>query len=122
MADIRPDGSIAIGTNPPTPGREASSAMETYDTNWWRDNYGELEGVQADRGYAHYEPALRYGWESAGRHRGRGFDDAERDLERDWSSRPGAPGAWADNRHAVRHAFERAMHVFEGTKDPDARR
>jgi len=125
MAEIRPDGSIAIGTNPPVPGRNASSVMETYDTNWWRDNYSELDGLQRDRGYSHYEPALRYGWESASRFRGRSFDDVETDLERDWATQGDQPqrqGAWGDYRHAVRHAFDRAMHQFEGTKDPDARR
>lgn len=88
--------------------------LETYDRHWWRDNYAGLEGLQADREYDYYEPGFQYGWEAAREHRGRGFHDVEDQLKGAWSTAHGH--AWEEQRHAVRHAFDRAMRVFEGQK------
>lgn len=129
MADIRPNRDILVGADNASavPGREARGVMDTFADNWWRDNYSTLDGLQADRGYDYYQPAFRYGWESAGQHRGRQFADVENNLSTGWSSSARTGGSrqdarWDDVRHAVRHAFDRAMHVFEGAPDPDKRR
>ena len=128
MPTYGPDGSIQLDTTNQVgaggvgPHGVSSSGTPTYYSDeWFRDNYSTLDGLQADRGYEHYQPAFRHGWESASQHRGRGWSDAESDVEREWRSR-NADRDWGEHRSAVRHAFERAMHVFEGTKDPDARR
>jgi len=129
MADIRSDGSVSLGTSvpganaEPNSGRDASGGvMGAYDTNWWEENWGKMEGADSSRGYQHYEPALRYGWDAAGQHRGHSFDQAEPALRDAWTSRHADRGDYASHRGTIRHAFERAMHVFEGAKDPDARR
>ncbi|MFL5582126.1 MAG: hypothetical protein ACJ8AO_17305 [Gemmatimonadaceae bacterium] len=88
-------------------------AMQLYDDGWWQEHFGELDGLRADRGYEHYEPAFRYGWESAHRHVGRRWDEVEDEVTRGWDERRGNTNpAWEDARGAVRHAFERAMTAF----------
>lgn len=122
MTSIGPTGRLDTNENlAGTGGARAKGVMETFNDHWWRDNYSTLDGLQADRGYEHYEPGFRYGWDSAGRHRGRRFEDVEPELERDWTSAQ-RDRAWGEHRGAIRHAFERAMHVFEGAPDPDERR
>jgi hypothetical protein len=114
------------GPNPNRDQPAANSAdtgygvMATFDKFWWRDNYAGIEGVQADRGYDYYEPALRYGWESRAAHSGRSWSDVEPELASGWGAARGASSAkWDDVKHATRHAFERAVHLFQGGKDPD---
>jgi len=131
MADIRNDGTVSLGTSTPTSSSEPTSGRDTtggvmnsYDSSWFEESFGSAaggEGLDRSRGYAHYEPAFRYGWESASAHRGRNFDDVEPHLAEGWRAR-NAGGDWDGVKHATRRAFERAMHVFEGAKDPDARR
>jgi hypothetical protein len=127
MPTYKPDGSIEldttnkVGSGGVGPHGLDSATPTGYSDEWFRDNYSTLDGLQADRGYEHYQPGFRYGWESAARHRGRGWAEAEPELEREWRSRH-ADRDWTDYRGSVRHAFERAMHVFEGATDPDRRR
>ena len=121
MAGIRPDGSIDTGADTAaTPGKEHRDILSNFNDAWWRDNYGELQDIQADRGYDHYRPAFEYGWNAYGQHRGKQWADVESDLERDWATQ-NTERQWAEHRGAVRHAFERALHVFEGAPDPDRR-
>lgn len=125
MPTYGPDGSIELdttnrigvsgGTGPAT---DHSGSSNAYSESWFRENYSTLDGLAAERDYDHYEPGFRYGWESAERHRGRGWQEAEGELERDWRSRQ-ADRDWNEYKGSVRHAFDRAMHVFEGAKDPD---
>ena len=125
MPSYKPDGSIEldttnhIGAGGVGPHGISGSTRTEYNSDWFRD-LEEVQGLQADRGYEHYEGSFRYGWEAAGQHRGRQWEDVESDLEQDWRSRH-TDRDWNDHRSAVRHAFERAMHVFEGTRDPDKR-
>ena len=42
-------------------------------------------------------------------------------IEREWRAAH-TDRDWRDYRSAVRHAFDRAMHVFEGGPDPDRRK
>ena len=120
MPTFRPDGTIELdSTNRIGTGANGGTPMPSaYSGSWFRDNYTTLDGLAADRDYDHYEPGFRYGWESAERYRGRGWQDAEAELERDWRSRH-ADRDWQEYKGSVRHAFDRAMHVFEGGKDPD---
>jgi hypothetical protein len=126
MPTIGPDGSIRLDTSAdPSTGsmgpNPTGANRPGYSDNMFRDDLGSVEGIAADRGYEHYQPAFQYGWESAHQQRGRDWTSCEADLERDWRSRH-ADRDWAEHRSAVRHAFERAMHVFEGAKDPDERK
>ena len=123
MPTYGPDGSIRLDTSadPSTgsmgPGPGTSGGVAGYSDHAFRDSLEAVEGIAADRGYEHYEPAFQYGWESAGRQRGRDWATCEPDLERDWRSRH-ADRDWTEYKGAVRHAFERAMHTFEGGPDP----
>jgi hypothetical protein len=129
MPTYGPDGSIrldsenTIGTGGVGPhGGPATGRHEAgmYSDELFRDDVSAIEGLQAGRGYEHYEPGFRYGWESAERHRGRAWTDAEGDLEQDWRTRH-PDRDWHEYRGSIRHAFDKAMHVFEGGKDPDKR-
>lgn len=121
MPTYGPDGSIRldttnqVGSGSVGPHGVNGSPVTTYSDEWFRDDMQAVDGLQADRGYEHYEPGFRHGWESAGRYRGRGWSDAENDVERDWRSQH-ADRDWHEYRGAIRHAFERAMRVFEGAK------
>ena len=121
MPTYNPDGSIDLDSTNRIGVGGAGGTAGSYADHWFRDNYSTLDGLQADRGYDHYEPAFRYGWESAGTRAGRGWTEAETELERDWRGRH-TDRDWNEHKGAVRHAFERAMHVFEGGPDPDKRK
>ena len=57
-----------------------------------------------------YEPAYRYGWESANHtdYRGRKFHEVENDLERGWEKAKGqAKETWGDIKDATRDAWNR---------------
>ena len=115
LSDIRPSGhdpGDAVGESI-TSGHAMRGVMATFEDHWWRDNYGELEELEHDRGYDYYRPAFRYGWEASDRHRGKGWGEVESDLEREWQTRHGGSGAkWAEAKRAIRHAFERAQDTF----------
>jgi len=98
---------------PPTGDRRRAApqvdarAEETY----WRTNY--LREPYYERGYAFedYLPAYRTGWEGRLRYHGRTFEQAERDLSRDYQrNRGGSLLDWRRNRHAARAAWERFDH------------
>lgn len=96
--------------------RDLRTTQALFDDGWWRGRFGTLEGMRADRGYEAYEPALRYGWDSAHRHVGRRWDEVEDEVERGWEERRGnALPAWEEMRAAVHHAFDRAMKTFGRT-------
>ncbi len=81
-----------------------------WDTEdaYWQQHYASRPYAQADRGYAHYQGAYRFGAESAARHRGRSWDEAEPELLRGWDAARGeAGGTWDDVKHAVRDAWDR---------------
>ena len=100
-----------------TSGRPVHGVMTTFEENWWRDNYAELEGLQHDRGYEYYRPALRYGWDSCSRYQGRSWADVEPELAAGWETQCGDNDAkWTEAKQAVRHAFERATEVFQGKR------
>ena len=116
MADLSSDDARA-GSDAAPAEHELKAALQMYDDAWWRDHYGELEGVRADRGYEHYEPAFRYGWESAHRHTGRRWEEVEDEVTRGWEERRGNTNpAWQEVHGAVRHAFDRAMQTFQSTR------
>ena len=100
-----------------------ASGLDTFNRFWWSENYGGLEGLQADRGYEYYEPAFRYGWQARSRHANRQWNDVEPELAGGWESARGSSDAkWEEVKHATRHAFEKAVHIFQGGPDPDAKK
>ena len=80
----------------------------TADSTFWRDNYKSRPYFRADRDYAYYEPAYRYGYESANRYRGKSWEESQRDLEREWDNyQLRGKLAWHEIKDAVRDAWDR---------------
>ena len=76
---------------------------------YWRDNYSSRPYATADRDYTYYQPGYRYGWESAGRHRGRTWDEMETDLRTGWDRyEHRGQSTWENVKDAVRDAWNRA--------------
>ncbi|PYQ67242.1 MAG: hypothetical protein DMF54_05135 [Acidobacteria bacterium] len=82
----------------------------TVEEAYWRRTYITRPYYRAGRTYEDYEPAYRYGWESAIRpeYRSRKFEDVESDLERGWDKVKGkTKEGWRDVREATRDAWYR---------------
>jgi phage tail tape-measure protein len=90
-------------------GHAAGEAVNpTVEDAYWRENYKARPYYRAGRTYGDYQPAYKYGWESASRpeYRGRKFSDVEKDLKAGWTS-DDATSTWADNREAAQDAWSR---------------
>ena len=81
----------------------------TVEREYWSKNFRTRPYYRSGKEYSQYEPAYRFGWESAGRkeYAGKKFDEVESELERNWKSNPGAAGPWTDSREATRDAWSR---------------
>ncbi len=92
-------------------GHAAGEAVNpTEEAAFWRDNYNKRPYYVTGKAYSEYEPAYRYGWESAARpeYRGRKFHEVEGDLEKGWDKAKGTTGrAWHDVKDATRDAWDR---------------
>jgi hypothetical protein len=120
MPTYGPDGSIRLDTTNTigsggVGAHGGGGSVSTYSDEWFRSEMQGMAELNADRGYEHYEPGFRHGWDAAGRHRGRQWADVESDVEREWRGQH-ADRDWHEYRGAIRGAFERAMRVFEGEK------
>ena len=93
-------------------GHAAGEAVDpTVEATYWRENYRTRPYFKSGSKYDDYEPAYRYGWESATspQYRGRKFDEVEKDLERGWPGRRETSplATWYDAREATRDAWNR---------------
>ena len=92
-------------------GHAAGEALDpTLEANYWRENFRTRPYYQRDKTFDDYEPAYRYGWESAVHpdYRGRRFEEVESDLERGWDKTKGTVRhGWYEVREATRDAYER---------------
>ncbi len=92
-------------------GHAAGEAVNpTVEAEFWRQNYNKRPYYVTGKPYSEYEPAYKYGWESASRpeYRDRKFQDVESDLERGWDKARGTTGhAWRDAKDATRDAWDR---------------
>jgi uncharacterized protein YcfJ len=81
----------------------------TVEREYWSKNFRTRPYYRSGKEYSEYEPAYRFGWESAGRkeYAGKKFNEVESELERNWKSNPGAAGPWTDSREATRDAWSR---------------
>lgn len=81
----------------------------TLEDDYWRNNWRGKSYVIADRGYDYYQPAYRYGYESATHHRGKAWSDVETDLREGWDRVDSRGTAtWERVKDAVRDAWNRA--------------
>jgi hypothetical protein len=89
----------------------AEDVNPTAEDRYWRDNYVSRPYIIANTSYDQYAPAYRYGWEAPRNHRGKTFDDVERDLGRNWDRVKGQSRLkWEHAKHAARDAWERVAH------------
>jgi hypothetical protein len=71
------------------------------EARYWRNHFASRPYRRSDRGFSYYEPAYRYGWETARRHaEGVSFEEAEDRLAEGWHE-------WHELREAVRDAWVR---------------
>lgn len=88
----------------------AESVNPTVEGTYWRENYAAKPYIRKGADFDEYEPAYRYGWETASRpeYAHRSFEDVEPELERNWTTYRGPRHTeWRDARSATRDAFER---------------
>jgi hypothetical protein len=91
----------------------ASEFDATEEQRYWRETFASRPYWKRDRDFSFYEPAYRYGWESARRYAGdaRSFEEVEPELAGGWLSWMvgGASPAheWHELREAVRDAWVR---------------
>jgi hypothetical protein len=92
-------------------GKGAAEAVNpTEEDAHWRTNHAAQPYARKDMPYEQYEPAYRYGWESASHpdYAHRNFEAAEPDLARNWNTYRGpAQTEWRDVKDATRASFER---------------
>jgi len=92
-------------------GHVAGEALDpTAENRYWSDNCRARPYYRDGIDYSDYEPAYRYGWESAVRpeFRGRLFEDAEDELARGWDAARGScPHDWTFARQPARDAWDR---------------
>lgn len=103
-------GAIGAVTGAATGHAAGEAVNPTVEEGYWRENYKNRPYFKQGQGYSDYQPAYRYGWESAGRgdYAGKRFEDIESELERGWSkARGGVSTAWTDAREATRDAWNR---------------
>jgi hypothetical protein len=87
------------------------ASWETED-NYWHENFTSRPYALGPDYYDRFRPGYRYGFEAAQHHMGRGWDEAESDLQRGWETYPHrgqAPSAWEEIRDAVRDAWDRVV-------------
>jgi hypothetical protein len=104
-------------------GKGAAEAINpTVEDAYWRDTYPSRPYADKTAGYDTYEPAYRYGWESAATRPGRSFDEVESDLERGWDKAKGKSElGWDKAKHATRDAWHRVERALPGDFDKDGR-
>jgi len=91
----------------------AAEFDEREEARFWRENYASRPYRRPDWDFSHYEPAYRFGWESARRYAGdpRSFEEVEKELSEGWLSWMvgGSSPAheWHELREAVRDAWQR---------------
>lgn len=86
----------------------AESIDPTAEDAFWLENYEGRPYVRSGVYYPEYQPAYRYGWESAARYPERSFEDLREELEREWDKQRGRSSlTWEGAKDAVRDAWDR---------------
>lgn len=94
-----------------TTGRSSTLDWTTED-EYWRSNFTNRPYVGTNRDYNYWQPAYRYGYESAQRYQGRNWNDVENDLRAGWDRyehRGTMRGTWEDIKAAVRDGWDRLV-------------
>ena len=102
-------GAIVGGIAGAAGGHEVAEAVNpTVEDAYWRENHGSQSYATGDSTYDHYAPAYRTGYEGAGKHAGKAFEDVENDLAADFH-KAGAQAemTWDRAKPAARAAWDR---------------
>ena len=99
-------GAVVGGVAGGLAGIAAGDAAGAEEDEYWRRHFASRSYVDAGSSYDAYRPAYRYGWESRARYPDRSFDEAERELRRDWEQVP-RDMEWERAKDAVRDAWHR---------------
>jgi hypothetical protein len=88
----------------------AESIDPTIEDAYWRQNYPTrsyyVEGVL----FEEYQPAYRYGYQAAQKHKGKTWEETEADLELDWyRAKDKSSLTWDKAKHAVKDAWDRMV-------------
>lgn len=107
-------------------GHAAGEAVNpTVEDEYWRNNWQSRPYADRSRGYEHYQPAYRFGWEARDRYRDRDWSDVENNLASDWDRHRESARAdlkWDEARLAARDAWQRVRTETGRTGDAqDAR-
>ena len=105
-------GAHPLGTGAVVGGLAGKGVAEAIDPTkedaYWRENFRSRHYVNQGATYDDYGPAYGFGVESASRHPGRSFDDAELELSRQWTTRTGTSTlGWNQAKDAARDAWDR---------------
>jgi hypothetical protein len=94
-------------------GKGVAEAIDpTREHAYWSENFSGRDYVEKGSSFNDYGPAYDYGVDARGQYPGRGFDDVESDLSRDWSTRRGTSSlSWERAKHAARDAWNRISPV-----------
>jgi hypothetical protein len=65
-------------------GSQSGSRNWEDEERFWRDNYTSRPYAAQDRQFDEFRPGYRYGFESAQRHTGRDWNEAEPELRAGW--------------------------------------
>jgi len=79
------------------------------EESYWRSNWRSRPYASSGTSdYIVYQPAYRYGFESANRYSGRDWTDVESDLRTNWNSyEHRGSSTWEQVKDAVRDAWDR---------------
>ena len=84
-----------------------ANSLWADEDRYWRQNYSSRP-YAAGSDYDNLAPGYRYGYENAGRYRGRAWSDVESDLARDWNAYTyRGTSTWQQVKDAVRDAWDR---------------
>ena len=94
-----------------TTGRSGVLDWFTED-EYWRGNYANRPYIGSNRDYSYWQPAYRYGYDSANQYKERQWNDVENDLRAGWDKYPhrgSARGTWEEIKAAVRDGWDRLV-------------
>lgn len=93
----------------------AEAVNPTAEEKFWRETYIREPYYVRGRSYEYYAPGFRAGWEGRVRHDGRTFEQAEPELEREYTlTRTELDPEWQDIRPAARAAWDRVDRDWKG--------
>jgi hypothetical protein len=91
--------------------RDRNAVLDwTAEDEYWRNNYRSRPYADSSQTYDYWQPAYRYGYDSAQRYENRTWNDVEADLRTGWDSyehRGTARSTWEQVKGAVRDAWDR---------------